>query len=592
MPPVDQILNTALAEHRAGNLSRAESLYRQVLEQAPHAADAWHLLGALYVQAERPAEAVTAIERAIELNPHSPDYYSHLGAAYSALQQHDQAIENLQRAVRLAPQSASAHYNLGTAQRNAEQIEAAVVSFRHAVAADPKAAEAHYNLANALRDLRRYEESVASYQAALAARPNYVKALVNFGGVLNELRRREEAVDVLRQAIAIDPRHPRAHMNLGCVLRDGGRFDEAVAELEIAVSINPDSAEGQNNLGTAYQTRAQYDRAWQCYERALQLDPKLPDAHFSHATALLRRGDLQAGFDEYEWRWKCHTFTARGFQQPRWNGVPLDGKTILLYAEQGLGDALQFVRYAFDVQQRGGRVIVECHAPLQKLLAETPGIDQLIAFGDALPPFDVHYPLMSLPGVLRLSESQLWHGPYLSADPQRSQAWRARLAPIEGFRVGVCWQGNPQHLFDKQRSFPLAKLAPLAAVPGTQLISLQKGPGTEQIAGCGFPVHELDASLDADGAFLDTAAVIQQLDLVVVADTAVAHLAGALAAPVWIPLSAHGDWRWMHERSDSPWYPHTRLYRQRTLDVWDDVIAEMAAELATRSAARESSARG
>jgi hypothetical protein len=191
-----------------------------------------------------------------------------------------------------------------------------------------------------------------------------------------------------------------------------------------------------------------------------------------------------------------------------------------------------------------------------------------------------------LPGILRLNEGQLWHGPYLTVDPQRAETWRDRLAAINGFRVGVCWQGNPQHLFDKQRSFPLTKLAPLAAVPGVQLISLQKGPGTEQIAGCGFPVHELDASLDADGAFLDTAAVIQQLDLVVVADTAVAHLAGALAAPVWIPLSAHGDWRWMHERSDSPWYPHTRLFRQHSLDVWDDVIAEMAAELATLTAAR------
>jgi tetratricopeptide (TPR) repeat protein len=586
MPPVDQLLNSALAEHRTGNLPQAEALYRKAIEQAPQAADAWHLLGALYIQAERPAEAVTAIQRAIELNPQSADYYSHLGAAYSALKQHEPAIENLRRAVRLAPQSASAHYNLGTALRNADQIEPAIASFRHAVAADPQAAEAHYNLANALRDLRRYEESEASYQAAMAARPNYVKALVNLGGVLNELRRRDEAVDVLRQAIAIAPRHPRAHLNLGCVLRDWGRFDEAVAELEIAVAIAPDSAEAHNNLGTAYQTRAQYARAWNCYERALALDPKLPDAHFSHATSLLRRGELQAGFDEYEWRWKCHTFTDRGFKQPRWNGEPLDGKTILLYAEQGLGDTLQFVRYAQDVQLRGGRVIVECHAPLQRLLASTPGIDQLIAFGDSLPAFDVHCPLMSLPGVLRLTESQLWHDSYLSVDPQRSEAWRARLAAIEGFRVGICWQGNPQHLFDKQRSFPLAKLASLAAIPGVQLISLQKGPGAEQIAGCAFPVHELDDSLDADGAFLDTAAVIQHLDLVVVADTAVAHLAGALAAPVWIPLSAHGDWRWMLERSDSPWYPHTQLFRQQTLDVWDDVIAKVAAELEIRAAAR------
>jgi tetratricopeptide (TPR) repeat protein len=587
MASADELLSAALAQHRAGNLPLAETLYREILAAAPDAADAWHLLGALCFQANRPEEAVTAIERAIRLNPTNADYYSHLGAAYGALKQHDPAIENLRRAVRLAPQSATAHYNLGTALRNAERIEDAVASFRHAVAADPKAAEAHYNLANALRDLRRYEESEASYRAALAVRPNYVKALVNLGSVLNELRRRDEAVETLRSAISIEPRHARAHLNLGGVLRDWGRFDEAIVELETAAALDPNSAEAQNNLGTAYQTRAEFDRAWACYQRALALDPTLPDTHFSHATHLLRRGELQAGFEEYEWRWKCKSFSSRGFAQPRWDGGTLEGKTVLLYAEQGLGDTLQFVRFAQNAKQRGGKVIVECHAPLLKLLAGTPGIDQLIAFNTPLPEFDVHSPLMSLPGVLRLAEDELWWGPYLAVDPQRAEKWRQQLAAIHGFRVGLCWQGNPQHLFDMQRSIPLAKLAPLAAIPGVQLISLQKEIGSEQIAGCSFPVHQLGESLDADGAFLDTAAVLQQLDLVIAVDTAVAHLAGALGVRVWIPLSAHGDWRWMSERRDSPWYPSARLFRQRQLDAWDDVVAELAAELAVLLEARD-----
>ncbi len=586
MASADELLSAALAQHRAGNLPMAEELYRQVLAQVPAAADAWHLLGALCVQAGRPAEAVTAIERAIQLQPVNPDYYSHLGAAYGALGRHDEAIGNLSHAVRLAPQSATAHYNLGTALRNAERLEDALVSFRHAVAADPTAPEAHYNLANTLRDLRRYEEAEASYRAALSTRPNYIKALVNLGGVLNDLRRRDEAIAVLRRAVELDPQHARAQLNLGSVLRDAGRFAEAVGHLETAVALAPNLAEAHNNLGTGYQTLAQFEQAGACYQRALQLDPQLPDAHFSHGTHLLRLGHLAEGFAEYEWRWKCRSFGQRPFSQPRWQGEPLVGRTILLFAEQGLGDTLQFVRYAADVKARGGTVIVECQPPLEKILAICPGIDQRVVSGAPLPLFDVYCPLMSLPGVLQLSEDKLWRGPYLAAEPARSQRWRDALAPVRGLRVGLCWQGNPEHLFDRQRSLPLAALAPLASVAGVQLISLQKGIGAEQISACGFLVHELGATLDADGAFLDTAAVLGQIDLLIATDTAIAHLAGALEVPVWIPLSAHGDWRWMTGREDSPWYPSVRLFRQQRLDVWDDVVERILQALQARVAKR------
>ena len=587
MASADELLSAALAQHRAGNLPLAEELYRQILAQAPAAADAWHLLGALCVQANRPAEAVTAIERALQLNLGNPDYYSHLGAAYGALGRHDESIKNLSHAVRLAPQSATAHYNLGTALRNAERLDDALVSFRHSAAADPTAAETHYNLANTLRHLRRYSEAEASYRAALSARPNYVKALVNLGGVLNDLKRRDEAIAVLRRAVELEPKHARAQLNLGSVLRDAGRFAEAVAHLETAVTLAPNLAEAHNNLGTGYQTLAQFEKAGACYRRALELDPQLPDAHFSHATQLLRLGQLSEGFAEYEWRWKCRSFGQRPFSQPRWQGEPLEGRTILLFAEQGLGDTLQFVRYAADVKARGGTVIVECQPPLEKILASCPGIDRLVVAGAPLPAFDVYCPLMSLPGVLQLSENRLWHGPYLAAEPARSQRWRDALAPVRGFRVGLCWQGNPEHLFDRQRSLPLAALAPLAAIEGVQLVSLQKGIGAGQIAACGFPVHDLGAALDADGAFLDTAAVLGQLDLVIAADTAIAHLAGALAAPVWIPLSAHGDWRWMTGRDDSPWYPSARLFRQQRLDVWDDVVDRISQALHARVATRD-----
>lgn len=580
MASVNELLSAAFAQHRAGNLPLAETLYRQLIAEAPNSADAWHLLGALYVQAKRPAEAVEPIERAIALDPDNPTFYSHLGAAYGELGNHEQSLKHLRKAVQLDPNAATAHYNLGTALRNAEQIEPAIESFRRSAALDPKASETHFNLANALRDLKRYGEAETSYRAAIALRPNYIKALINLALVLNEVRRRDEAVAMLRSAIACEPNHARAYLNLGSILRDGGRFDEAVVELERAVALDPQSAEAHNNLGTAYQARAEFDRAAACYRRALELNPELPDVHFSLGTQLLREGNLKQGFAEYDWRWKCRTFTPRVKDRPRWDGGPLEGRTILLHAEQGLGDTLHFVRYAELVQKRGGRTVVECQPPLVKLLASCRGIDQLVALGQPLPDFDVFCPLMSLPGVLGLEETELWTGPYLTAEPQRLTLWGERLGPHDKFRVGLCWQGNPQHLFDMQRSLPLASFAPLTNIPGVQLISLQKGSGSEQTASCGFAIDELGASLDADGAFLDTAAVIQHLDLVIAADTAIAHLAGALGGPVWILVSAHGDWRWMANREDSPWYPSARLFRQEHLGEWQAAMEQVSAALA------------
>jgi tetratricopeptide (TPR) repeat protein len=537
------------------------------------------LLGALCIQAGRPAEAVELISRAIALDTSKPDYYSHLGAAYGALGRHDEAVAHLRHGVRLAPQSATSHYNLGTALRNAGELEAAVVSFRHAVAADPQAAEAHFNLANTLRELRRLDEAEAAYRAALAARPGYMKAMINLGNVLTDRKRYDEAIEVLRAAVAIDPRYSKAHLNLGSALRDARRFDEAVKSLTAAVELDPKSAEAQNNLGTALQARAQFDEAVRCYERALRLDPDLPDAHFSHATQLLRQGDLSRGFAEYEWRWKCKSFSTRRFDVPRWDGSPLSGRTILLHAEQGIGDTIQFVRYAADVKRTGGTVILECQEPLMKLLGRSAGIDRFVAPGTLAAGFDVECPLLSLPGVLGLSMGELSRGAYLSAEPRRVETWRNKLADVRGFRVGISWQGNPQHLFDGQRSVPLAQFAALAAIGGVRLVSLQKGFGSEQIASCGLDVRTLGDELDAEGAFVDTAAVITQLDLVVACDTAAAHLAGALGKPVWVALSAHSDWRWFADRADSPWYPTMLLFRQTRLDRWDDVLGRMAAAL-------------
>jgi len=586
MTDLGQTLAAALAAHQAGRLAEAEPLYRQVLAATPDHHGALDALGVLLMQTRRAAEATPLFERACQLSPQHAEYVNHLGAAYGAQGRHDEAVSALRRAVQLSPQSSAAHYNLGTALRNADRLQEAAVSFRHAVAADPQGAEAHYNLGNTLRELKQPAEAEASYRDAIAARPGYLKALVNLGNLLRDEKRYDESIEVLLSATRHDSNYSPAWLNLGIVQRDAGQFAVAEESLRRAVALAPEQAEAHNNLGTALQALARLDEAGACYERAIELDPTLADAHFSCATWRLRQGDLAGGFAEYEWRWQCKTFAEHGFTEPAWDGSPLAGRTILLWAEQGLGDTLQFVRYAKNVRQTADRVILICQPPLVKIFVGVAGIDQVVPMGQQPPRFDVHAPLLSLPHLLKLREHEYFARPYLRADAALNEKWRTRLAELSGLRVGICWRGNPEHLFNAQRSFALASLAPLAQVKGVQFVSLQKG-ADDELASAGFEVLNLGADLDATaGPFMDSAAVIEQLDLVVSADTAVAHLAGGLGARVWLPLSAHADWRWMLDRRDTPWYPTMRLFRQKTLDDWSMVFEEMAAELKAFGAAR------
>ncbi len=386
------------------------------------------------------------------------------------------------------------------------------------------------------------------------------------------------------QALRLQPDFAEAYNNLGVVRARQGKLNEAIACYEQALQLRPDYAEASNNLGNSLENRGQYDEALACYEQALRLRPDYAEAYWNRTLAWLLRGDWDRGWPAYEERWRYKkVFTPRPFPQPRWDGSPLNRRTILLHYEQGLGDTLQFIRYAPLVHQRGGRVIVECQPALVPVLARCPGIEQLVAYGLALPAFDVHASLMSLPAIfgtiLTTVPDQV---PYVFADPELSQYWRAELQPFTGFKVGIAWQGNPNYQNDYYRSLPLAAFEPLAHLPWVQLFSLQKGAGAEQVQTLAgrFSVIDLGKRLDATaGAFMDTAAVMQQLDLVIAPDTAIAHLAGALGVPVWVPLPLAPNWRWLLHRADSPWYPTARLFRQSRVDHWDDVFAHMAAEL-------------
>jgi hypothetical protein len=311
----------------------------------------------------------------------------------------------------------------------------------------------------------------------------------------------------------------------------------------------------------------------------VDLAPDYAEAHVNRALTRLHVGDWQRGWQEFEWRWRTADALPRGLAQPWWRGEPLAGRTILLYAEQGLGDTIQFIRFAPIVKRRGGTVVVECQQPLVRLLEGCAGVDRLVGQGDALPAFDVQAPLLSLPGILKTSPETIPADvPYLSVRPAAVQAWRERLKEIDGFRIGIAWQGNPAVRGDRLRSIALGHFAALAEIPGVRLVSLQKGPGAEQLEAAGgrFRITELGSRLQD---FADTAAVMNSLDLVITSDTGPAHLAGALGVPVWVALSLAPDWRWSSGRSDSPWYPTMRLFRQKEWGNWQAVFEEIKKSL-------------
>ena len=428
----------------------------------------------------------------------------------------------------------------------------------------------------------RLPEAAACYCRALELKPDYADTYYNLGNVLKNQGKLDEAIACYRRALELRPDYAEAHSSLGGVFRDQGRLDEAIACCHRALELKPDYAEAYNNLGSAVYDQGNLDKAVACYRRARELKPDFADAHLNQSLLSLLVGDLERGWVEYEWRWKTTSVQRRDFSQVAWTGQSLEGKTVLVHAEQGLGDTIQFVRYAPLVKQRGGTVIVECPRPLLFLLASCAGIDRLVERGDELPAFDVQASLLSLPGIFRTTLEDIPATvPYLFADLGLVERWRKELGGATGFKIGIAWRGNPTHPNDRARSIPLSCFEPLASLPGVQLFSLQKGVGVEQlqeVAGR-FPVAELGSRLND---FVETAAAMMNLQLVITCDTAIAHLAGALGVPVWVAIPFVPDWRWLLNRRDSPWYPTMRLFRQAKRGDWQGVFEEIKAELASR----------
>jgi tetratricopeptide (TPR) repeat protein/ADP-heptose:LPS heptosyltransferase len=575
-------LGNALRNQRKLDLALAS--FREALRLRPAYPEAYNNVGIVLKHLGKLNEAVASYEQALRLRSDYPEAHNNLGLALASRGKLDAAIVSYQQAVRLKPDYVEAYANMADALIGLGRLAEAQAGYKQALSIRPRDARLHKCLGNALARMDKTSEAEASFREAIRLSPRYAEALSDLGIAQTRQGRFDEAIASYRQAIEVKPSFPEAYNNMGNALRNAGRFEESLECYRKALEPKPDYADAHNNLGIAYAELGRFDEAVASYTQCLKIRPNHVDAHMNRALTWLRKGDYAQGWAEYEWRWKKRSLTNRPLIMPQWNGFPLAGRRILLITEQGLGDTLQFVRFCQVLKRQGASsVILECPERLMKVLSRTPGIDELVPQGKPLPEYDVYCALMNVPGLTATSvEAIPADVPYIFPEPELVERWKRELAGGPGLKVGINWQGNPKYAGDRHRSVPLACFEPLARVPGVRLFSLQKNTGIEQLdalAG-GLPATDLGRRLDeTTGPFLDTAAVLVNLDLFITSDTAVAHLAGALGVPVWMPLSTTPDWRWMAHREDNPWYPTMRIFRQADHMAWGPVFERMAAEL-------------
>jgi tetratricopeptide (TPR) repeat protein len=497
----------------------------------------------------------------------------------------------LYRAATLAAPDAAAWSALGRCLLQRGRWSEAASSYESALRLAPGDADNLANYGMALAEQGLHEQASQAYRRALAAQPDHAVAHYNLGNACSELGDVGLAIDAYREALRLKPEFSSAYNNLGGVLQRRGDLPEAEQAYAAALRLNPHLETALNGLGLVRFEQGQLGAAIELYRRALRRRPDFAEAHLNLGLALLITGQLREGWEEYEWRWRAPSLKLerRHADQPRWQGEPLTGKTILLHCEQGLGDTIQFARLARTVAGPGVRVMLEVEPPVYELCQRSlAGVD-VYSKGEAIPAFDYQCPLLSVPRVLDITlENVPARIPYLVADGMRQQHWQARIGNPRALCVGLAWAGSGTHRYDRTRSVPAAALRPLLEVPGARHFSLQKGPAARQAQALGSGEALVDWTAEL-ASFADTAALVSCLDLIITVDTAVAHLAGALGKPVWLLTPFAPDWRWLLAREDSPWYPTMRLFRQSRPDDWDEVVERVRAALTLRCASRPES---
>ncbi|MBF0246980.1 MAG: tetratricopeptide repeat protein [Alphaproteobacteria bacterium] len=600
-------------KHQTGHDQEALELIGRALKIHPDFPEALNNLGNVLLALDRVADAAEHFLRALALNPEYADAHNNLGGVLLRQGKFTEALDHCRKAAELNPAHVDAHFNQGRALRELGRAEDAVAAFQKVVDLNPAHGDALTDLGQALNDLGRCDEAADALQKAVALEPDhalrwnilgvvllakgeharaaeqfrkaaaiapdFLDAHNNLGNMLLMLGRYDEAVTCFERAIALRPDIMGLYMNISLALRDAGRLDEAETYLRMVVGREPRNAVAFKELGTVLTYRDRLDEASTFFQQAITLEPDYGEARFELGLSQLLHGDFAHGWENYAWRRRmsAHPLMKRQYDKPLWDGGDLTGKTIYLYPEQGMGDTIQFVRFAKDVADRGGRVILETPKALEPLLRTVEGPNDVIVDSAAAPAFDCHASLMDLGGILRVTpENASGRAPYLRAPDSAMEAWSGRIANDETLRVGMVWGGNPNHKQDAIRSIPADMFSSFADIPGVSLYSLQVGRDGEAEQAFAGKIIDLAPFLTDFG---QTAAAMMQLDLVIAVDTSAAHLAGALGRPVWTLVQKVPDWRWLREGSESYWYPTMRLFRQHKLDSWVEAVEDVRAAL-------------
>jgi tetratricopeptide (TPR) repeat protein len=546
----DRQLDIGIAQHRAGAWDEARRLYESVLDSQPKHDDAWHLLGLLEYRARNFAAALACFDRALAIRPDHVRALKNRGLALHGLHRLDEALSSIDGALTLKPEYVNALSARGNVLQEMKRPDDALGAFDHALRLQPDNHEVLNNRGVALKGLKRFDEALASFSNALVLKPDHVGTIINLGNTLQELDRNDEAVACYDRALALQSDHAGALKNRGVALTNLRRLDEALASFDHALALKPDYA----------------------------------GAHNSRGMLQLLRGQYREGWADCEWRWQTRDFpsTRPAIAASPWNGENIAGRSILVFAEQGLGDVMQFARYLPLLVGRGAKVTFLCPSKLIRLLRSLDAQVEFVGSVEAGRSFEFQCALMSLPLRFETTPASIpGQVPYLKAEAELASRWQRRVGGT-GFKIGIAWQGRPHGAIDRGRSFPLSQIVRLTQLPGVRLISLQKNDGLDQLASlpAGVAIETLGEEFDSGpDAFVDTAAVMENLDLVVTSDTAIAHLAGALGRRTWVVLQYVPDWRWMLDRDDSPWYPMLRLFRQETAGNWNLVFSTVEREL-------------
>ena len=582
------LYEAVLGHLRAGRFLDAQLCCRRALERDPEHLELLHLMALVCFNAGQFDHAVEWISRAIRRETR-PAYLTLLGTALLNLDRRNDALRVFDKAVQLKPDDASLWNCLGNACIENNRTADAIASFQRALTIDPAHLDSAYKAGVLLQLQRRFEEALACLDVCQRLRPDDANTLHMRAMALHGLRRFEEALDDNRRANALDPQNPYIQNNLGRDLTELGRSEEALPWFDSALQARPDFVEALNNKGFALNLLHRFAEAFAVYGRAKQIDPDNAQATWDLALLNLLLGNFAAGWSGREARFRLPSLSAPypKFQQPPWLGEgDIAGKTMLLYADEGLGDSIQFARYFPLLAARGARVVLAVDEAVRPLLSGISGVAECVSKSVALPAFDLHCPISSLPLAFATTLETIPDGTgYLPPPPaDRVQAWADRLGRRDRLRVGLVWSGNPRHMNDRNRSIPLKTLTKVLDIDAA-FISLQKEPQPEDRATlAATAILDLTAELTN---FVETAALVSCLDLVITVDTSVAHLAAALGRPTWILLPFTPDYRWLLDRDDSPWYPTARLFRQTEAcdyaSVVDRVRAELAALVATKN---------